>query len=62
VQETGVGVIVVSGATGTVSNRQPDDLANFAHNDPNDRHPAAGATIHVGGAHRSHLLVPTIPD
>jgi hypothetical protein len=38
-----------------------DDLANFAHNDPNDRHPAAGATIHVGGAHRSHLLVPTIP-
>ena len=39
-----------------------DDLANFAHNDPNDRHPAAGATIHVGGAHRSHLLVPTIPD
>jgi predicted acyl esterase len=39
-----------------------DDLANFAHNDPNDRHPAAGATIHVGGAHRSHLLVPIIPD
>ena len=32
-----------------------DDLANLAHNDPNDRRTAAGATIHVGGAHRSHL-------
>jgi len=39
-----------------------DDLANFAHNDPNDQHPAAGATIHVGGARRSHLLSVTIPD
>jgi hypothetical protein len=27
-----------------------------------DQHPAAGATIHVGGAHRSHLLSLTIPD
>jgi uncharacterized protein len=39
-----------------------DDLTVFAHNDPNDRHSAAGATIHLGGEHPSHLLLPTIPD
>ncbi len=38
-----------------------DDLAVFAHNDPNDRRSAAGATIHIGGKHSSHLLLPTIP-
>ncbi len=38
-----------------------DDLAVFAHNDPNDHRSAAGATIHIGGKHSSHLLLPTIP-
>jgi predicted acyl esterase len=37
-----------------------DDMAIFAHNDPNDRHSATGATIHLGGEHSSHLLVPSI--
>lgn len=39
-----------------------DDLTVFAHNDPKDRHSAAGATIHIGGEYPSHLLLPTIPD
>lgn len=39
-----------------------DDLMVFAHNDPNDHRSAAGATIHIGGDHPSHLLLPTIPS
>jgi predicted acyl esterase len=39
-----------------------DDLAMFTHNDPNDRHSATGATIHLGGEHPSHLLVPFIAN
>jgi uncharacterized protein len=37
------------------------DLAPFSHDHPGDRRPAAGATIHTGGEHASHLLVPVIP-
>ncbi|MEJ2864428.1 CocE/NonD family hydrolase [Actinomycetospora flava] len=37
------------------------DLAMMAHDHPDLRRPATGATIHVGGEHASHLLVPVIP-
>ena len=37
------------------------DLAPFSHDDPRDRRPADGATIHTGGEHASHLVVPVIP-
>jgi uncharacterized protein len=38
-----------------------DDLGVIAHNDPDDRRSADGATIHLGGGRASHLLVPVIP-
>ncbi|MBC9726581.1 CocE/NonD family hydrolase [Streptomyces sp. TRM68367] len=39
-----------------------DDLhPRLAHNDPADRKSAEGATVHSGGEHASHLLVPVIP-
>ena len=38
-----------------------DDLPRMQHNDPRDRRPAAGATIHTGANRASHLLVPVIP-
>ena len=38
-----------------------DDLGAIAHNDPEDRKSAAGATVHLGGDKASHLLVPVIP-
>jgi hypothetical protein len=34
----------------------------MAHADPDDRRPARGVAILVGGEHASHLLVPTIPE
>jgi uncharacterized protein len=37
------------------------DLAPFSHDRPDDQRPADGATIHTGGEHASHLLVPVIP-
>jgi uncharacterized protein len=37
------------------------DLAPLTHDHPGDRRPADGATIHTGGEHASHLLVPVIP-
>ena len=46
-------VAVVAGGTAEVASR-PASRSRPTH--------AAGATIHVGGAHRSHLLLPTIPD
>lgn len=39
-----------------------DDLAPLVHNHPGDRRSADRTTIHFGGAHASHLLVPVIPD
>lgn len=40
-----------------------DDLnPRLAHNDPADRKRAEGATVHFGGEHASHLLVPVIPE
>jgi len=38
-----------------------DDLDRIRHSAPWDRRSAAGATIHIGGKHASHLLVPVIP-
>ncbi len=38
-----------------------DDLDRFNHTAAWDRRSAAGATIHLGGDHASHLLVPVIP-
>jgi uncharacterized protein len=38
------------------------DLAPFSHDRPDDQRPADGATIHTGGEHASHLLVPVIPS
>jgi hypothetical protein len=42
---------------------QADDenMGRLAHNDPADRKNGHGATIHLGGAHASHLYVPVIP-
>ena len=37
------------------------DLGMISHSAPWDRRSAAGATIHTGGEHASHLLVPVIP-
>ena len=37
------------------------ELGMMAHDHPALRRPADGATIHVGGDHPSHLLVPVIP-
>lgn len=40
-----------------------EDLGRFStHNAAWDRRSAAGATIHTGGEHASHLLLPVIPD
>ncbi len=40
-----------------------DDLGWLTHSDPADRRSAAGATVHAGGDHASHLLVPVVrPD
>ena len=38
-----------------------ENLGRLAHNDPADRRDGTGATIHLGGAHPSHLYVPVIP-
>jgi predicted acyl esterase len=37
------------------------DLVMMAHDHPALHRPATGATIHLGGEHASHLLVPVIP-
>jgi predicted acyl esterase len=37
------------------------DLGIMAHTAPWDRRSAAGATVHLGGQHASHLLVPVVP-
>jgi predicted acyl esterase len=37
------------------------DLGMMAHDHPALHRPATGATIHLGGEHASHLLVPVIP-
>ncbi|MEU5259818.1 CocE/NonD family hydrolase [Amycolatopsis sp. NPDC021455] len=40
-----------------------DDLSpRLAHNHPGDRKIGDGATVHFGGEHPSHLLVPVIPS
>lgn len=37
------------------------DLGMMAHDHPDLHRPAEGATVHVGGRHASHLLVPVVP-
>ena len=37
------------------------DLVPMSHSAAWDRRPAAGATVHLGGQHASHLLVPVVP-
>jgi predicted acyl esterase len=37
------------------------DMGMMAHTHPGLRRPAGGTTVHVGGEHASHLLLPVIP-
>jgi uncharacterized protein len=37
------------------------ELGMMAHSAPWERRSAAGATVHLGGQHASHLVVPVVP-
>ncbi|MFC5138965.1 CocE/NonD family hydrolase [Actinomycetospora rhizophila] len=37
------------------------DMGMMAHTHPDLRRPAPGTTVHVGGEHASHLLLPVVP-
>jgi len=39
-----------------------DNMGDLAHDDPDDRRSGRGATVHFGGEHDSHLVVPVIPE
>jgi predicted acyl esterase len=44
-----------------VASRDDHGVAPFVHDHPDDRKRAGSTTLHCGGAHDAHLLVPIIP-